>query len=310
MKYRFILVLTILLFILSSCASLPGLNSGGSGGGPDIREPTTGRGLELNFRIDTRWISLKEVGYRLEVRNSGRDPIILRPENVRLRTSEVLQDGSSAITQDSLQEIYSQLFSQSGELILNNGQNKVVTGVITIDDRYFDDLNRQSFTYVLSVEYDYRTSFSNNVVVDMENRRVSVDRISQAAPVQMTRIELEPRQGGRYVLTYHIEDRGDSSNLRGKRVEITNREINFGSNRLSCDPYRLENDNRRELLTSGAILTDNSNRILLVCDFNPSDYERQDGLVNSQTFGSFEYRYTVERSGTVSLPRQRGDLFY
>lgn len=298
MKKIFFIVILIGLINISGC----GLFSG-SGGGNE--RPIVGNGLEINLRLDTSWINLREVGYEVTIKNTGDKPIVLDESTLFLRESIILNEGNTIISSDSRDEFYKNVLPEGGRLNLNPASSKKFVGIFEISENFYLNPANENFELELKAMYDFKTEFSNNLRINFDNKEFRVtDRISQAAPIEVKRIELVPRLNNQFSIKYTIEDTGPSRNRQDKNIEINNLELMYSSSTLSCENYAEINGENRPI--NDLMLSQTNRKIVLLCPISLNQHEIE-GSVNTITEGSFDYTYIVYSSATVNLPNTRGD---
>lgn len=302
-KYLLVLLLFSML-ILAGCSG-GGLSLGGSG--PDTDEPIRGNGLEIRFTVDDDWVTLKQFSYRLRMENSGKEPVIINEEDLVFNTVQRNPDGTSVLSSASINEFYNTIFEE-GPLTLYNGEEVIFEGMFEIDNSYFENLNNDNIDYSMSIKYDYITEFSNNVLINLDQKKLSIQSpLTQAAPVKVVGIDLEPNVNNDYSILYEIADRGSARGNDAKRIIVEDIDIDFGSSGVGCDPF-IEESGERKPMFGDIALTNDNDKILLLCDLPTGEYEDR-GEVNTITSGSFEYVYEIRTSGTVRLPSDREQYF-
>lgn len=321
MKFKELLILLVLLLLLSSCSSSTGgsLNSifgGGSSSSSSSvtqKEDLTGKGLEFTFNLDDKWIDIRRVDYELTLENTGKKNVNLQRSRVKLITEDRLTDANSYVfTSDSLNTFYTNLFTNGNDIVLVQNQklSKPITGSLFIEPDFFLNLAKNSVKYTLSFEYDYQTEFKNNVQLDFRAGSKTwlkvTDTLSQAAPVEITNIELTPssvNQGNVYSIVYTIKETGpaDSENT----VEIKDLKLVFSNQDLSdCRYFTHAGSTLKEIQRDNLKITKTQKDILVVCNYDMSQFVSQE-FSSSVTSGSFSYVYEVSKTGTIRLPKDR-----
>lgn len=314
----------ILLFLLSSCSNSGGGDTklggffGGSGsGGKELEEDNSGDGLKINFKVDSKWISIRRVDYELTLENTGKESIELSRNNFRLTTLQKnVQEGSddvelSVFDSKTIDAFYNKIF-QDGSLTLFQNQEVSVKGSLLIDQDFFEDLNMESFDYVLSAIYDYRTDFDNDVEIDLQEIDMKVNDLSQAAPVKITKMELQPsfvdfQEGGEsYVVNYYVQDSGSGASAE-KIVEIRDYDFTFSNSGTDCTIYSSENGKLRELENSRILLNKDRKEIIFSCRVDVSRLD-SDFVTTTSTSGFLEYDYLTQITGKVSLPKEKKQI--
>ena len=184
-KLNTIILLSALIF--SACSS--------TGGSSSTQQDITGTGLKIDLKFDDQWISQKKLGYRLTIENTGAEEIKLSQTNFKLYTLQVDDTGLNYVfTENSLNNFYNTIFDGVDNKIYlpQNAKLQNANGQLIIDDWFFDNLNSKDFTYYLEINYPTKTTFSNNIEItkDNENPLKVTDKLSQAAPVQITKITM------------------------------------------------------------------------------------------------------------------------
>ncbi len=303
MNKYLIAIAVIFLLVISGCSN--------SSNYPE--ENTRGVGLEISLQTDQRWVNLLQVGYSLKIKNSGNDPITLTRENFRLGT-DMRPDGISEIfTKESIDEFYSKILGSQSELTVYRNQELHFSGILNINEEFYNNINNDGFTYFLLTNYEYETRFDNNLQLTVSEKRLRSDTISQAAPVQVTDIELIPRPGDIYAIGYNIEDRGPSRNDRTTNIQIRSLNLQFSNQPLSlgdCRYFGIEQNNRNTQLDPSNLMINNRfQKILVSCDIDVSSFDKNTPT-NIKTSGSFSYQYTLRNEGTVRFPKERNQLIY
>jgi hypothetical protein len=297
MKKILIIVLIFILLIFGGCSS---------GGIYDDSKKTdkTGYGLEVNFKIYDRDNLLKnrhQLFYELKLKNSGLKPVELSQDSLKLTTKQVSSSSGyleDVFTLESLDEFYKKVFSDA-TLILYNDQEKIVSGILKIEDEFYNNPNNEQMDYQLDISYEYETVFENNLQINYENglHKLSVsDKVSQAAPIQIDKIELFPNiKEDEYILQYFFEDKG-KNNDKKPAFEIENLQINFRDRQIdsSCNPSYLESGSQ----TDEIIIRENDH-LVMECNIV---LEEKDSFT-TKTFGSFNYEYKIRIEDNIKLPK-------
>ena len=303
MKKSLICLFLIIGLLLSGC------EGGSKTDYPD--EDNTGYGLEVDFRINDEWISQRQLNYYISIKNSGKEPIELSQENFRLGTVQKDSDNIQSIvfTQESVDLFYRRLLGEDNILkIYQNTPEISSDGQLKIEEDFFNDVSNSKLDHFLRIEYSYKTEFSNNIIIDLSqirNKIDVVDRLDQAAPIKVEKIDLVPDFEG-YKILYHIRDRGPSSD--DKLITLRGFEFTFGArNRLSNCNFFAEND-RADIQKEGEgiIINKKQTGVIYACDVDLTDVDRNEptGFVTS---GSFEYDYMITIRGSQRLPEKRGE---
>lgn len=282
-----------LVFIVS--VFLIGCSQGPTQG---VESVTNGDGLEVRFSLTERFLPVVE--YELKLKNTGKEAVEITPDNFQFRTNPVL-GGTGIFREEDVQEMLNTVFDR-GSIILPYGQERVIRGTLQIKDSYFQDLSQESFEVILSIEYNYETDFSNNLNLDFERFSVNSDRISQAAPVVLDRIDLFAEDSETFYLLYYIRDK----NRGQQRIELDNYEILLGTSYLSCSAFSIRRDGSRARISSTPFIDSTSPELLLSCPVPQNMVQTQP--YNTITSGSFSYDYSLQFRDVINLPRDRNSL--
>jgi hypothetical protein len=309
MKKNIVLFLTI-LFIFSGCSG--GLSLGGSSS--NSQEDITGTGLKISLDIDEQWISQRKVGYRLEIENTGSEEIKLSSENFKLYTLQVDETGTKSVfTQSSLDNFYDSIFETGGGAIYlpQNAKLSNINGQLIIADWYFNNLNFEDFEYTLEVDYPTKTHFTNNIEITKSAKTILkvTDKLSQAAPAQITKISMTPFEKDIYYLEYLIQNKGSQSN-QDYQVRLNNFEFELGSDNLNdCSGFIEVDGTLRKISEENLILNKDKSQLKYICKINLDDFENT--KTTTTTSGQFEYDYSNILSGKINLPtkRESEDIF-
>ncbi|NQZ85370.1 MAG: hypothetical protein HRU03_06645 [Nanoarchaeales archaeon] len=305
MKKISALIVTSLL-VLSGC-STGGLSLGGKSN--TNQEDITGTGLEITFDLDTKWIEQKKIGYTLEIENTGKEEIKLSRENFKLYTLQVDNTGTKTVfTPKSLEKFYDTVFDTESRVIYlpQNTKLELSSGQLIIDDWYFNNLNFEDFEYVLEIDYPTKTTFNNNIEITKSNKddllKIS-GKLSQAAPVQISKIILSHNEKEIYYLEYIIENKG-SSYGQDFKVRLKEFDFNLGIEPLSeCSGFILIDDKKIKISPENLILDKNKPVLRYICRVDLSHYDK--GLTTTTTQGVFEYDYSNIITDKIQLPKQR-----
>ncbi len=308
MKKYFIIIFLVLILFLSGCSGNNSFFSGNNKIGK-TQEDNTGNGLEVDFRISKQDILSKKLNYEINLKNSGKEPITLTRENINLHTIQKLNDGSNVFTQDSLNLFYTKLLGKTQSLTLVQNQEKNgIGGILKIKPEYFENINNEKIDYILNIDYDYKTSFSNNIELNLKensrNKLTILDSLSQAAPVKINKIKLENgNQESQYIFSFQIID--GSSFLTNKNTIIKFKNIinlKFRTQFLNnCKYFIVKNNLNKEVQLENFILNKNNNKLILKCLITINEKEK----INTQISGELEYNYKTQKTETIKLPDDR-----
>ena len=231
-KYKkFIVILVLILMVaFSGCSgkfSFPSSSSSNLGKTPDV--DTSGKGLEVKFNVDDQWISTKRVDYTITLKNSGLNEVVLGDENVKLTTMQSTNELTSVFTDESIFEFENSILMDNGQLELNHDESREdIRGSLFIKDDFFADLTYEKINYLLSINYDYETEFSNNLEFDLNSKTIMrvLDKVGQAAPVNIYKIEMTPYSGDEYILNYYFRDNGPTGSS-GNSISIQKNDIDL-----------------------------------------------------------------------------------
>lgn len=301
MKKIWVGLFLIFILVFSGCASLGGLT--GKSKTPTVDR--TGDGLKVTFVVKEDKISVRELRYELTMKNTGIEPVILKKENFKLVTN---QDGV-VLDQASVDNFYTSVFRGSDTLTIYHDQEITgFTGPIFIDKDFFEKKTRESFDLVLKIKYDYNTSFSNNLQIDLMSASglKVLDSVSQAAPVQVNKIELSPISTSEYVLNYYIVDKGQTSSEE-RRVNLKDVKITFRTAELSgCKGLVYKDSVYKDVGLSSLVISSDTPEVIVACKVDVSDIEKNSKMTTT-TFGSFNYEYKIDVKKTVTLPKKSGE---
>ena len=300
MKKQTILLSLIFLFLFSAC----------SGTSTGVKEEViVGDGLEIiDFDVDEDDISFKEVLFNLRFKNSGKHEVILTKENTHIITLLQTSSGDNVFTEESLNKFYDSLFKNEEIILYNSQETELFDNILEISDEAFcNDSSNNEIKFVFTTSYDYQTDFSNNLNLNLKEKEVYVDRITQAAPVKVEDIELKKTRNG-YEIRYYIKDNPNLMSSTNSIVTINKYSINIGTETLSCTPFvELDNGNKKELSNNNLKLTGNQPSIYFVCPFNFEKYIARESTT-TKTWGTFEYNYEITKTHKISLPSERDEI--
>ncbi len=298
MKKLTLVFFLIFILVFSGCTGF----SGGKSKTPEIDR--TGEGLKVSFQVDEKWISVRQLDYKLTLENSGVEPVVLKKENFLLKTDVKMQDSSSVIEQASLDNFYKTLFKDSDSITIYHDQKiSDVTGSLYIKDEFFKKRTQEKFQYVLSTKYDYKTTFSNNVQIDLKSSELLkvLDTPSQAAPVQVKKIELKRLPDEQYAVYYYLKDMGQLSDNQ-RSVKLKNIQINFRTSTLSgCKGLVFKDGVYKEVGIEALVINADTPEVIIACKVDVSDIEKTSKMITT-TFGSFEYSYNIDIVKPITLP--------
>jgi len=308
-KIIFLIFLGIIL-IFSGCSgnngSFLGSNNDKTGA---VEEDITGDGLSISFSVDDNEILSKKIIYEFSISNSGKDIVEVSRKNINLITIQKMNDGTAIFTEDSLNNFYNKIFSDGDLNLVQNQEKSGIGGILEIKPEYFNNINNEKVDYVLSMNYDYKTHFSNNVKLDLKansgNKFQILDKLSQAAPVKITNIELENGPSNdEYVLVFNIEDKNSFLSDEKSIVKFNNIELNFRSQNLNnCKYYIKENGFNKEISFENFVLNNKNKELVLKCLVNLQ--ENKDESINTMISGQLTYNYKFEIERTTNFPNNR-----
>lgn len=309
MNKLFVGFVLLLMIFLGACSSTGGSTSGvgGKGGGGGTaqgdEEDKTGKGLEISFDVDEKWLGVRELNYELRLKNTGKFDIELDSSNFELRTVQRDFNNNDIFELESMNDFYNTIF-KDGSLVLRQNQYMNYFGQLFIHEGFFDNPNNEEFQYVISAQYDYRTEFDNNLEIMPGEKILKHDTISQAAPIQVTDIELGVTRDS-FVIEYTIQDVGPGYFGDEKTIFIENIDLYFAESPLSnCRAYAKKGDDVFPMDMGDVFLSDEQNRVVISCRINLDSYP-EFSYTNVKTEGSFEYSYQVQETRSVRLPDER-----
>jgi len=298
------LLLILVILVFSGCAGGSSVKTGSG------QEDKTGYGLKATLKFDTRWISSGKVNYELTLVNSGVNTVtITQGDNFKLTTKMKLE-GANLFTDDSINNFYSRVFQNGNDITLGHDQTITVAGVLQIRDDVLASKTIDSFDYVLQIIYHYKTEFNNNIHINTEfktsNLMTVKDSVSQAAPVQVTSLELIPGTTNTdYDLLFGVEDKAKSYSSSVQPVQIDNIVFSMGNAQLSgCTPWTKESSNQYKTMDSPKLSSEFRN-LVMRCQVSIDEGKDYD----TKVFGSFEYDYKIVQTGTVNLPKIQDNMF-
>ena len=312
MKKITTLILSSLLLI-SGCSG-GGFSLGGGSSSDPQQEDITGTGLKISLDLDDQWISQKKIGYRLEIENTGSEEIKLSKSNFKLYTLQVDETGTKSVfTQNSLDKFYDSVFETDGGVIYlpQNAKLSNINGQLIIDNWYFQNLNYENFEYTLEVDYPTKTHFNNNIEITKSKKTILkvTDKLSQAAPVQITKISMSPFEKDIYYLEYLIQNKG-SQYSQDFQVRLSDFNFELGSESLDeCSGFIDVDGTLRKISEENLVLNEDKSQLKYICKINLKDFE--DVKTTTTTSGQFEYDYSNIISGKITLPtkRESEDIF-
>lgn len=295
MEKTFSLIFLAFLLIFTGCSGISNTKSG------PVEKLISGKGLEVDFDIDDEYISSGKLRYEITLENSGELPVVLKRENFILSYSP----DDEIITSDSIESFYNKVFDGNSKIEIYSGQEFSTAGVLNIKNNFLTDTILSEFKIRLSINYDYSTQFSNNILIDTTYKKGSelfdiTDKLSQAAPIVIDDIEMIPElEEGEFELIYYFDNNGYAGDMDNVYVEIKNVDMGIGTNSISCNPRIKDGDNFREV-SKYFISSDMEGELIALC---PVSLNSND-IYNTITFGSFDYNYEMEFSEVISLPEK------
>ena len=242
----------------------------------------------------------------MTLENSGVEPIVLKKENFLLKTDVKMQDGTSVIEQASLDNFYKTLFKDSDSITIGHDYEiSGVSGSLYIKDEFFKKRTQEKFQYVLSTKYDYKTTFSNNVEIDLKSSELlkTLDTPSQAAPVQVKKIQLKRLPDEQYAIYYYLKDMGQLSDNQ-RSVKLKNIKINFRTSELTgCKGLVFKDGVYKDVGIESLVLNADTPEVIIACKVDISDIEKTSKMITT-TFGSFEYSYNIDVVKPIKLPEK------
>ncbi len=298
---KILVIFVLLIMVFSGCSKLGGSASSGS----DKEVDKSGYGLEVDFDFDTKLVKdSKKLIYNIKLKNTGLKPVVLTRENFKLTTIEKNNNNNYYFSEQSLNNFYEKVFSQQPQLILINDQEKIVEGTILIDDSFYSVATNTNLEYLLEITYDYETIFANNLELNEEYglfKLNNLDKVSQAAPVQISDIKLIPGESEKqYILEYTFEDRGKGY-FAGDKTEIEINEINlkFGTKTITndCTGIYKKGDNKIDEADMSSLKIKNDEQLFVRCDLQIDDTRS----FTTKTSGDFSYEYKVKLGSKITL---------
>jgi len=310
MKKIILMIFLTTILIISGCSSQSGSSFSSNQKTGTQSKDITGSGLEVDFTINTDDILAKKISYNLNIKNSGEKTIKLNKDNIKLITIEKLNDGSNIFTQKSLENFYSNIFSSNELSLVQNQEITGISGILEINDKYFKNINNDKFSYILNLNYNYQTTFSNNVQLDLSkslnNRLNLLDQLSQAAPVKLENINLlNGPTNSEYILEFKIVDDNSFSFSKETIVKFSNLEFKFKNQILNnCKYYIKTNKYNKEINFENFILNKENKEVILKCLVDLSK-NKNSGPINTIVSGNLFYNYDSKIINEIKLPDKR-----
>ncbi|MFW5705241.1 MAG: hypothetical protein ACOCXG_05360 [Nanoarchaeota archaeon] len=289
MKNILAAVFVLILLIFAGCSM------GSNKVGPDKKD-ISGDGLRINFDLGNEKISLGRVDYEISLENTGAQPIEISQNEFILNTVETTSDDfSSVYTRESLDAFQRQIFPEGDFQIFQNQKIGPLRGSLFLEENFKENTAFEDLTTTLSVSFPYKTEFSNNVEIDInEKRPIKIyDSVSQAAPVQIKNIELGQSSLEDFTLNFILVDNGQAS---GEHVvNIKEYTLSFRGQELqNCKFYAEKDDILQEI--NHLRLDKNIKEVIISCPI-----EKIDEKLNTKIWGDFTYDYTISVSEKVRL---------
>lgn len=296
--YKKSILILVIFFFFTGCSG----EGGGFFWGEEDTEIRVGDGVEFTFNIDDSWIETGEVGYSFSIENSGKDPVTISRDNLDIGTVERTQDGNSYITQDSIDSFYDTVLDGESSIELYHGQSiEGATGSLQIKDKVLEEKGQENFRYFVELTYPYTTEFNNNVLIDLSSSNLLTiqNRVSQAAPVEVTDISLSPTRDDYYYLRFLIENTGPS--YSSDHIEINNFNAEFRDSSLT--DCRVEGEGGEDLGDSidDLYLSYYRTNVYYTCRVNLAQLD-EDEAIDSQITGSFDYDYELRIEDSIRIP--------
>jgi hypothetical protein len=287
------------LIFFSSCSSFIGSSSVPS-------EIIRGEGLEVRFNLkNDEWISTtREVRYDIRIKNSGKEDITLNGgDNFKL-IFDISGYGDGVIEEDSLNQFYQDVLLGSSKTFKPNEEISR-EGSLRIVDNIFSNINIEEFNIYLYVNYDYKTTFSNNIDFDLDNNYLQVkDTISQAAPIKIKSIDYFRSSNGPEI-QFNIRDEGESG--RNSDIVIENYQFRFSNSDITsdCKNFLKVEDRIIPVGSSGRLmLNSDTTEVVISCGI-PIREDYNGNLVSTIVSGELNYNYKFSVSQRVRLPDER-----
>lgn len=315
-RYKKILCLLFvtLLLLFSGCSSSS--NNGGwfssfkTDKTPEVDK--TGKGLEIDFKIEEDWTYKGQVRYSLSLKNTGLNPVELTKDNIHLTTIIKNKDSTSVFTGKSLEDFYSDLFA-TGPIMLQHDQSSgTFQGSLYVGDTFYNESTNEDFSYVFNIDYDYITEFNNNIrlTLDEDVMLKPLETVAQAAPVNINKIELIPYSGSEYTLKYYFINNGPVNlnnkdkiinlNKEDMTLKFRGKDINIGN----CKAFWKITEGYKEIGIDNMKITQENNELMVACKVDLSDVARDQEFITT-TSGFFKYKYKLEETGSIQLPKDR-----
>lgn len=305
MKKFTVFVLIILIFFSScSTSNLTSFFGSNQKNKKDIDIDKSGRGLEIDFKIDDEYVGQRKLIYSLTLKNSGLKTIKLEKDDIKFSSFQTIE-GKSVITKKTIDNFYEKLFALDSLILIPN--NKIsFEGVFTIDEDFFDNLLNEKIDLRVEVKYDYETEFVENLEIEYKTgiyELNSLGRISQAAPIQINNIKLVPTEDEhKYLIQFYFEDLGKSNLDEDLGVEILDFDLNYNTENIDSKCYLLDDELEiieKNLRNFKIYKKQNS---YLECEITGFDKKES---FTTQTSGKFNYIYKIEEIESLNLPDKR-----
>lgn len=299
MRKILIVIFLTLFLLLAGCS---GTSSSKTGTNTQV---TSGYGLEVDFNIDDKYIKQRKLIYELNLKNTGLKPVKLSSSNIDLYTIQS-EGQNSYFTSESLANFEEKVLGNQGQLELFNDQTRDAAGTLILTDN-FDFKDYQTLEYMLEIKYDYETLFNNNLEFKEESGMFELnklDKVSQAAPLQISDIKLVPGiSNNEYILEYTFDDRGVGSALSKDEtaVQISELNIMFGSEDITsnCRGLQKESDKKDQELSLNELKVNRNTNLVVECKIT---IENEDTFT-TKTSGNFKYVYEINKKGSFSIPK-------
>lgn len=307
-KIQKLFIILTLLTLLSGCTSgsFSFFNSKPSN---EKEKDITGTGLLIDLEIDKTFVD-KKLNYHLSIENSGSEPITLTQNNLKFYTTQKDTSGKiNAFTTESIQNLKNKIFEDGPIELPQNSKIAGIVGQLQVADWIYQNSNIKQIDYTFEITYRTKTKFSNNLEIQkLEKIPLKVvDKISQAAPVQITAISARPFQDDTFYIDYTITDK--ASNNLPFIVKLENFAITLGSESIyECGGF-IKKDNSYQRLPEPLQLTKTQTNINYICKVDFSRFSNTKSTTT--TSGEFEYEYSHIKKDTITLPKKREteDLF-
>jgi hypothetical protein len=302
LRLNFFFMSIFLLFFLSGC-SVVGNNSIYSSGGDINRD---GKGLEINFNIDSKDIQKGLLYYDLSIKNSGDKKIVLtKNDNFYLGVDKTnIED---IIPRTEIDNFYRNIFLDSETIELYSGFNfDNIRGTIKVNKDYVLDPTNSDFKIILGINYPYKTDIFQNVEFDLKNDKIiPKDKIGQSSPLELERFELEllDVSNNNYLIKFFFSMKSVFNFNQKSEIQLNDLKLKIGSKELencvlfkNIDGKIAENEMSD---ISNLKLNENLRSFEVDCQYF---FEEGTEKLNTEVSGEINFKHKILILNDVKLP--------